>query len=55
MSSFADEEAFGQHPSLRLTNAARERKILAIDGMSMLGFGPRTIETAVTVSEKLLN
>tara|TARA_Y100001949_G_C15962000_1_gene319699 strand:+ start:239 stop:1087 length:849 start_codon:yes stop_codon:yes gene_type:complete len=55
MSSFADEEAFGQHPSLRLTNAAREKKILAIDGMSMLGFGPRTIETAVTVSEKLLN
>lgn len=55
MSSFTDEKAFGQHPSLRLTDAAKEQNILAIDGMSMLGFGPRTIETAVTVSKKLIN
>ena len=27
--------------------------ILAIDGMSLLGFGPRTIEVANTVAEKL--
>ncbi|MEM8768233.1 MAG: ABC transporter substrate-binding protein [Pseudomonadota bacterium] len=34
------------HPALRLTPAAAERKVLAMDGMAMLGFGLRTLETA---------
>lgn len=34
------------HPALRLTPAARDRRVIAMDGMAMLGFGPRTLATA---------
>lgn len=34
------------HPALRLTPAARERRVITMDGMAMLGFGPRTLEAA---------
>jgi len=53
MSSFSDEEAFSKHPSLKLTKAAKTKKIYAVDGMSMLGFGPRTIKTAIEISKKI--
>ena len=53
MSSFSDEEAFSKHPSLKLTKAAESKKIYAVDGMSMLGFGPRTIKTAVEITKKI--
>ena len=53
MSSFSDEEAFSKHPSLKLTKAAKAKKIYAVDGMSMLGFGPRTIKTAVEITKKI--
>ena len=35
------------HPSLRLTSAARDGRIVVMDGMAMLGFGPRTLEAAL--------
>lgn len=38
------------HPGLRLTTAAREGNLIAMDGMSMLGFGPRTLTTAVELA-----
>ena len=42
-----------EHPALRLTTAAREKQLIAMDGMSMLGFGPRTLATAVDLAGRL--
>jgi len=42
-----------QHPAIRLTPAGRHNNIFAMDGMSMLGFGPRTLETAMELSQKI--
>ncbi|MEM8497210.1 MAG: ABC transporter substrate-binding protein [Pseudomonadota bacterium] len=42
-----------QDPTLSLTNAARQNKVLALDGMAMLGFGPRTIRTALDLTRFL--
>ena len=53
LNNFGTIEKLAQHPSLAFTNAAENLNILAIDGMSLLGFGPRTIEVANTVAEKL--
>jgi iron complex transport system substrate-binding protein len=39
-------DALLEHPALRLTPAARERRVIVMDGMAMLGFGPRTVEAA---------
>jgi len=41
------------HPSIRLTNAGREKRIVTMDGMTMLGFGPRTLEAAVDLAREL--
>ncbi|MEM9385752.1 MAG: ABC transporter substrate-binding protein [Pseudomonadota bacterium] len=39
-------DALLDHPALRLTDAGRNRRVIAMDGMAMLGFGPRTLEAA---------
>lgn len=54
MSSFKNEETLGAHPSIKFTNAAKLNNVFSVDGMSMLGFGPRTIQTALDVSNKFL-
>jgi len=41
------------HPALRLTTAGRERRIITMDGMTMLGFGPRTLEAAIELARQL--
>ena len=41
------------HPSLRLTAAARNDRIVVMDGMAMLGFGPRTLEAALQFAMRL--
>lgn len=41
------------HPALRLTPAARERRVITMDGMAMLGFGPRTVEAAASLRRAL--
>ena len=46
-------EALLAHPALRLTPAARERRVIAMDGMAMLGFGPRTVAAAERLREGL--
>ena len=48
-------EAVKAHASVRLTKAAKNNLILAVDGMSLLGFGPRTLTTAIQLSDQLLN
>ena len=40
------------HPTVKYTPAAINKNIIALDGMQMLGFGPRTIETALYLSKK---
>lgn len=42
-----------EHPSLRLINATKNNRIITYDGMSMLGFGPRTIEVAYSLAKAL--
>ena len=45
--------AVAAHPSLRLTDAARNNGIVVMDGMAMLGFGPRTLEVALDFAMRL--
>ena len=47
MSSFPDIESLASTTSLKFTDAARDGKILSEDGMAMLGFGTRTVSTAI--------
>ena len=47
MSSFPDVQSLANTTSLRLTSAAQNGRILQEDGMAMLGFGTRTISTAI--------
>ena len=44
-------EAVIADPIIELTSAGSSGNVLAVDGMALLGFGPRTIETAVQISE----
>ncbi len=41
------------HPSLRVTAAARDGRIIVMDGMAMLGFGPRTLKAALDFATRL--
>ena len=52
LNSFGSIEKLGQHPSLVFTPAAKKNNIIAMDGMSMLGFGPRTISSAKEIAKK---
>ncbi|MEM9336148.1 MAG: ABC transporter substrate-binding protein [Pseudomonadota bacterium] len=40
-------------PGIKLTTAAREGRLIDIDGMTMLGFGPRTLTAAVELAAQL--
>ena len=51
MGSFADIESLANDPSLKFTSAAKNKNILTEDGMAMLGFGVRTIASALKFSE----
>ena len=46
-------QALLEHPALRLTPAARERRVIPMDGMAMLGFGPRTVRAAAELRARL--
>ena len=52
LKSFGSIEKLGQHPSLVFTPAAKNNNIIAMDGMAMLGFGPRTISSAKDIAQK---
>ena len=38
--------------AIRLTNAAMNNRVIAIDGMALLGFGPRTLGVAIDIAKK---
>lgn len=44
-------EAVIADPIIELTGAGSSGNVFAVDGMALLGFGPRTITTAVQISE----
>ncbi len=41
------------HPSIRATQASVNQRIVVVDGMAMLGFGPRTLSTALDFAHQL--
>ena len=53
LKGFGTMEDLRMHPALYLTPASQNNKIISIDGMASLGFGPRTIDSAIKVSETL--
>ena len=53
LEGIGDLSELRSHPTLRLTPAAQTGKIFAMDGMALLGFGPRTLSTALTLAEKI--
>ena len=46
-------EGIASHPSLLATSASLNNRIVVIDGMAMLGFGPRTLQTALDFAKNL--
>ena len=50
LNNFASMEQFIQKTSLNFTNAGNNENIYAIEGMAMLGFGPRTVSQALALA-----
>lgn len=50
-----DDDTLLAMPSIRLTPAGRTRSVIRIDGLLLLGFGPRIAEAVQTLSEALYN
>ena len=48
--SYADLDKLFEHPAIKYTPAALNKNIIALDGMEMLGFGPRTIDSALKLA-----
>lgn len=38
------------HPSVRVTSAAKRDGLIVLDGMTLLGFGPRTLQASIDLS-----
>ena len=53
VNSFGGLDAVNKHSALRNTPAVKNSKVIAMDGMAMLGFGPRTIDTALSLAKKI--
>lgn len=48
-----EAEAFYAHPAFALTPAGRNRAFISMDGLYLLGFGPRTPAAAIDVAARL--
>ena len=46
-------DAVFDHPAVKVTEAGQKGNVLAVDGMSLLGFGPRTLDTAVRIARAI--
>ena len=51
--SFSSLDQFLSIPGISSTLAAKKKNIIVKDGMSMLGFGPRTINVALDIDKKI--
>ena len=48
------EDALFGHPALQATPAGRLReRVIVLDGMAALGFGPRTLQVARSLAQRL--
>ena len=45
-------EAVLSHPSVKVTNAAKNNGLVVVDGMTLLGFGPRTLHASIDLSKE---
>lgn len=54
LNTFGDVESLKSHPALALTPAAQNNNIFALDGMAMLGFAPRSIFSALELTDDIL-
>lgn len=55
LKSIGGIDAFVQVPGIALTNAGKNKNIIAMDGLQLSGFGPRIAQTVKELSEKLNN
>ena len=53
LDSYGELEELYKHPVLSLTPAFRNQRVIVMDGMAMIGFGPRTITSAVQIASAL--
>ena len=53
LDSYGTLEELYTHPSLSLTPAFQRKNVIVMDGMAMIGFGPRTIFSAVKIASRL--
>lgn len=51
--SAGGKEKILSHPAIKFTNAAKFGNLITMDGMSMLGFGPRTIDAALKLANQV--
>ena len=51
--SFSSLDQFLSIPGISSTLAAKKKNIIVKDGMSMLGFGPRTVNVALDIDKKI--
>ena len=48
-----DDETLFAHPGLKTTQAARDRAVIRMNGLYLLGFGPRTASAALDLAKAL--
>ena len=53
LSGFGGLSDLKQHPALKFTPAIKNDRVYAMDGMEMLGFGPRTLSAAAVLADKI--
>ena len=51
--SFSSKEQFFLKTGTNLTRAGKENNLIVKDGMALLGFGPRTLDAAISISKFL--
>ena len=51
MNTFSSVESFSNQPSVAFTRAATKGNIIVKDGMSLIGFGPRTVTSALEIAK----
>lgn len=52
LEQFGSTEEFLKHPALSLTKAAKNKKVIAMDALFLLGFGPRTAQAALVLEQQ---
>ena len=45
-------EAVLSHPSVKVTKAGKNNGLVVVDGMTLLGFGPRTLQASIDLSKE---